>query len=147
MGDKMLNLYELSQVIGEPLVVEVRADSFNIQFKNSEVKDYKSSSVLYSSWGQGETVDVAADDLFKKINGKWLVFDATSENRREFCAKIAQKETNLENINQFNQFFVTREFIEDHCDKEILAFCHAGGMPKGIKAIIPGRYGSYRLEI
>jgi len=88
----MLNLYELARVIGEPIEIRVGKGHFTLRFKNCETKPYQSSCVLGGDWGSGSTIDEAADDLFAKINGKWLVFNAGSGiGRKEFAAEIAQK--------------------------------------------------------
>ena len=86
----MLNLYELAKVIKEEIVVSVGSNGFCVQFLNCEVKDHKTDSIIGSCWGEGPTIDTAADDYFRKINGKWLVFDAhPKEKRREYSAEIA----------------------------------------------------------
>ena len=94
----MLNLYELAKIIKKPIKVKVKQSGFVVSFINCEIKDYKSSSVIGSCWGSGITIDLAADDYFRQINGKWLVFDSLHlSTRTEFSAEIAQKVKPQEN--------------------------------------------------
>jgi len=87
----MLNLYELARVIKEPIEVTIGKEHFTVRFKNCETKECESSSILGGDWGSGSTIDEAADDLFSKINGKWLVFKAGSGiGRKEYAAEIAK---------------------------------------------------------
>jgi len=91
-GGDMLNLYELAAVIGESLEVKIISnEGFNIEFKNCEVKDSKDSSVIGGCWGVGSSIEEAANDYFRKIKGKWLVFDSLTKSRREYSTVIAKK--------------------------------------------------------
>lgn len=85
----MLNLYELAKVIGERVVVDVGSDGFRVQFFDCEVKDNKNSTVIGSCWGIGPTIEIAANAYFRKISGRWLVFDSFGK-RREYSAEIHQ---------------------------------------------------------
>ena len=86
----MLNLYELAKVIGEKVVVDAGSDGFRVQFLNCEVKDNKDSTVIGSCWGVGPTIEIAANNYFRKISGRWLVFNIFGK-RREYSAEISQK--------------------------------------------------------
>ncbi len=91
----MLNLYELANVIREPLKVTILNGKVLISFLNCELKEYQHSTIIGGDiTGTGATVDEAADDCFRKISGKWLVFHDTSYvagGKREYAAEIAQK--------------------------------------------------------
>lgn len=87
----MLNLYELAKVINEKISVGVGSDGFCVSFLNCSLKNNRLSNILKSCWGTGRSIDMAADDYFSKINGRWLVFIEDGEIMREYSAEIAQK--------------------------------------------------------
>lgn len=88
----MLNLYELARIIKEPLSIEISNDIFIIEFKDCEIKDSKNCTIMKTCHGAGFSVNEAADNYFKKINRKWLVFNSMTNNRREYSAEIYQKQ-------------------------------------------------------
>lgn len=95
----MLNLYELASIIGEKIKVGVGTDGFKVEFLDCEIKDNKQSQIIGSCWGEGQTIDCAADNYFRKINGRWLVFDATGK-RREYSAVICQDPAERVDVNR-----------------------------------------------
>ena len=86
------SLEEFAEKHGLELVVRERVmDSFMrkrgierylAEFKNVEVRD---GSMLWGAYGNGNTPEEAIKDYAAKILGKYLVFGAYSNNRREFA--------------------------------------------------------------
>jgi hypothetical protein len=89
--DKMLNLFELASIIKEPLEIDVSSTGFRISFKDSSIKECKNGACIKSEWGVGSTIDIAANDYFRKINKKWIVINAFTGDRREYAAEIRQR--------------------------------------------------------
>ena len=88
----MLNLYELAQVIDEKLGIRIKNNQFVITFIDCQIKEIQKATLISEERGIGESVDEAADDYFKKISGKWLVFKSMDKRfRREYSATIYQK--------------------------------------------------------
>ena len=110
----MLNLYELAKVIREKIVVGIGSDGFMVDFLNCEVKDSKTDSIIGSCWGEGPTIDFAADDYFRKIKGRWLVFDAHEKGkRREYSAEISPKTEKEEKEQNRKEIDKIRKDIKD----------------------------------
>lgn len=66
---------------GERITVWKRNDSkIIVSYDDAEVKD---GLFLISLYGEGDTVNEAAKNYFKKIRGKTLVFRACSNERKE----------------------------------------------------------------
>ena len=91
------NIKEYAEMIGKKLEIyhtepsisyegrEIKLDgSFSVIFRWCEIKN---GSILRKEYGEGFTEKEALNDYTKKIIGKTLVFNATSEDREEYYVK------------------------------------------------------------
>lgn len=81
-----MNIYELADVLNVQLVVTRVANQngrFYAHFERCETKD---GGCLCGEHGNGKTAIEAINDYSNSIAGKTLVFNAMTNNRREFIA-------------------------------------------------------------
>jgi hypothetical protein len=82
-----MNIEELSDLMGEDLVIRRYAGQNNrymAHFEHSDTKDDSDDPGLCGSYGNGKSPDEAIEDYVKKIRGKLLIINAWGENRREY---------------------------------------------------------------
>jgi hypothetical protein len=82
-----MKIEELADLLGITLIVERfanQSNSWTACFKNTEIADCKSSSVMGTPFGRGKTPREAINNYIENIRGKWLVIDAMKDERREF---------------------------------------------------------------
>jgi len=80
----MISIFEFADIIKQDLVIRYYSNQkgrFCVNLENCEVSE---NICLASVHGNGKTVDAAINDYISKIKGKTIVFEATSERRKEF---------------------------------------------------------------
>jgi hypothetical protein len=85
--ENKLSIYVLSDLLSKHLILKRFANQDNrwmAEFENCEVKDSKDTCIISSCYGNGTSPEEAILDYISNIAGKILVFNAFSENRKEF---------------------------------------------------------------
>ena len=99
----MSNLNRLLNLEGHRLEVwKTTLGSIAVAYANCEIKD---GSFLVGIFGTGYTFYEAVDDYFNNINGKTLVFNACSSNRKEI--QVLWKEIVMDQIDILYEKFGT----------------------------------------
>ncbi len=84
-----MNINELADLLGVDLIVRRypnQHERWTASFEKCETKD---GGMLASEYGNGTSPELAIKNYCELISGKVLVFNAMSENRREFnCPKL-----------------------------------------------------------
>jgi hypothetical protein len=79
-----MTFYEYADVLNVDIRViryHNQNDRWSARFQDCEVKD---GAVLRTTSGEGKTPELAISDYIKQIRGKRIIFNAYTDNRREF---------------------------------------------------------------
>lgn len=85
--NKKVNFYDFLDIIGSNLIIKRynnQNERWTCSIEYGEIKDFKESSIISATYGDGKNPKEAICDYINKIQGKLLVIDPVSKDRKEY---------------------------------------------------------------
>lgn len=91
-----MNIYEFADMVDKSIIIKYCPNQngrFYACFEHGETKENKDDCCLLGNYGNGSTPTTAVDEYSRIISGRYIVFNAMSqENRQEFKIPILRSD-------------------------------------------------------